>query len=257
MAQPVTWSGHNFGIHQVRSYQNSHLDTFLCQYDLSNNLVSHLNDSSTLAFQVDLGTATTSRVDYWYDTATNPVHRDHQATGLDTVDLFFTATHGSADDTNARWSMWQDNWSTGSEFMRLGDDADRLSIFASYSCHALQWDTKTVQRWEPVFMGGLRMALGSHDVIHIGAANDWVGSTFADHLHDGWSIKAAWQSGLSVSSSDNDSAALVTGTNSTDCFYRLDSMTWYNFSSFDRRGDPASNAPAQINYWCISRRTNG
>jgi hypothetical protein len=254
--QPVTWSGNTFGIHATKYYEGGWVDSIPCQMGTSDHFGNQLQASATERFRFDLW----NKQYYWHDAG-----GDGGPYSLESVDLFFSVTHGGASDTNAYWSMWNYDYltSTGvhafSSLMRLGEDegvGEGLSIFATYSCNTLRWNSDTVARWDSVFSGGLRIALGSHDKVHSesGRGNEWVGAQFAIRLHQNWSIKQAWLTGLSYSSADNDSAALATGTNCTDCLDRLDTMTWYNFKTKGRRGD--GSLPG-IQCYCMVRRTNG
>ncbi|MBN1612365.1 MAG: hypothetical protein JW940_37385, partial [Polyangiaceae bacterium] len=258
VVQPVTWSGNTFGIHATESFEptperpDGWQSRLLAQWDTTDNFSNELQRSATLWFYFDLW----NKKDYWGK------YHDSGPYGLEAVDLFLTDTHGDTTTTDSRWAMWNRDSLAESGDMRLGEclsGRPGLSIFATIACKTLQWNSYTVARWEPVFMGGLRIALGSHDAIKnvSGGGTEWIAAQFAVRLHQNWSIKAAWISGLSSSSYDNDSAALVTGTDSADCLDRLRHMTWYNFKTYDRRGDAARQAPGIVNHWCIAYRTNG
>jgi len=238
------------GEDHTRTYedgQNSH-DS---QWEQGDNFSAHLSLSATKLFDKDL----VARKEWWEDDGTN-FGGDARNGSLETVDLFFSHTHGNAPNDTAEWEMWDTGEAAQSKNMRLGDDRLGLSVLATVSCQVLKWDAFTVTRWEPVFMGTLRIALGSHDTFPCSEHEYWTAAKFADRMHEGWSIKASWHSGMGWSEGEADSAALVTGTNETHCFDRLDHMTWYNLDTYKRLGN-GPRAEDIINCWCISRVANG
>jgi hypothetical protein len=96
----------------------------------------------------------------------------------------------------------------------------------------------------PIFRGGLRYALGSHDKLYDGTTTNETGEDFADNLQKGYSILYAWKDANSDWWVDNDVTVVATGANGPDCWARRDFMTWQNFGSFPRLRDN------QIGWWC-------
>jgi hypothetical protein len=185
---------------------------------------------------------------YWEDA------QDQALNSLEDVDLFYSYTHGGAwgADT-ADYAMWEDGGSVFdkralSRNMKLGDDVGtrKLSIFAVGACDTHEWNTAddngnkindSWERWDSVFSGGLRAALGSQDSIAINEHN--AGKVFAQYLNAGYTLKWAWYYAYSASGNDNDVSVIFSGQTgsgggNTSCTQRGDTMTWDNFDSFPR-----------------------
>jgi len=95
---------------------------------------------------------------------------------LDNVNLFYNNTHGGATTTDAVWAMWDVGTRAVSSSMRLGDEAFGLSIFATYSCLTMKHsDAAFWTRWDDIFRGGLRIAVGSHDTVFNGTTTNETG----------------------------------------------------------------------------------
>lgn len=250
-AQPVTWSNNHFGIYDAKNHEKGWLDSHDSQWEQGDYFATKLSQSATKLFDDTLA----SKKERFEDDGTLG-GGDAAYNSLEYVDLFFTHTHGSVTVTDARWAMWNRYSRALSSRMRLGDDSRGLSVFASVACNVLRMDGNTVQRWEPVFMGTLRIALGSHDSITCSNDEEWIGWVFADRLQQDWSIKAAWHSGMGYSDNDNDSSVLVTGTTASHCWDRMDHMSWYNLHTYKRLGN-APGAEGIINAWCQDSVTNG
>lgn len=202
---------------------------------------------------------------YWEDTG------DQATNSLETVDLFFTMTHGQAgphtdniagvcptpadadpaDPTiHATWSMWNYRQRARSEYMRLGDEGKGLSFFVAYACETLKLDQYVWNRWGNIFKGGLRMSMGFAETTtwcapYTCPAQFQHGTRFANYLGAGQTVSNAWLNAFD----DNDGhtfhpAAMATGTNDTDCANRRDSMTWTNFRNYPRIRD------SSIGYVC-------
>jgi hypothetical protein len=167
---------------------------------------------------------------------------------MDDVDLLYASTHGVAEWDTSEWSMYN-YWTRAlSKEMRLGDEAWGLSILATYSCETLKTsDGRYWVRMGPIFRGGLRFAMGSHDKVYDGSTTDEVGEDFADGLQKGKSLKYAWKDGNSDWWEDQDLTIMTTGYNSTDCHNRRAYMTWQNFVNYPRLRD------GQIGWRCYSK----
>jgi hypothetical protein len=151
----------------------------------------------------------------------------------------------------AVWAMWNYWELADSAQMRLGDEAWRLSILATYACETLKnSDNLLPTRLGPLFAGGLRFALGSHGTVWASSYTDEVGEDFADGLQKGKSLRYAWKDGNSDWWHDQDVAVATTGATSSDCYYRRSAMTWQNFHTFPRLQD------WQIGWYCTNRWDN-
>lgn len=166
---------------------------------------------------------------------------------MDDVDLLYACTHGGASATDSRWTMWDNQQRAFSSQMRLGDEAWGLSLLATYSCNTLRTsDGLHWTRMSPIFKGGLRYAMGSHDKVYDGETTDEVGEDFADGLQKGKSLKYAWKDGNSDWDADQDLTVMATGANSGDCWNRRDYMTWQNFPYYPRLRD------GQVGWRCFA-----
>jgi uncharacterized protein DUF6345 len=175
---------------------------------------------------------------------------DHQPNNdsADDVDLLFMYTHGGADPGLAKYAMY--NWWTAAvtTSMRLGDSAwwgGGLAILATYSCHTLQIDNDIVNRWLPVVSGGLKIVLGSHDIVNNSVTTNEVGEDFADYLQHGWRITDSWFLGLNDWYTDQDVAVMVTGTDGNNCWNRYN-MNWQTYGNHPFLRD------GQIGFMCLN-----
>lgn len=167
---------------------------------------------------------------------------------MDDVDLLYASTHGWASDTDSTWSMWDYQTHAFSSQMRLGDEAWQLSILATYTCSTLKTsDGKQWTRMGPIFRGGLRFALGSHDKVYDGDVTDEVGEDFADGLQKKKSFKYAWKDGNSDWYADQDLTIMTTGSDANDCNNRRSNMKWQNFRNYPALRD------GQINSVCWTK----
>jgi len=229
----VTASAARFGTMCQENYQNGWQHTLPYVWERCAYFNNELDDTDTKVFYYSLVGAKPT----WENTSDQYY--------LDNVDLFYGSTHGGAWSTASVWAMYDQNQLAYSSSMRLGDEANRLSIFSTYSCETLKFnDGKLWLRMGPIFRGGLRYATGSYDTFWDGLTTDETGEDYADNLQAGYSIKYSWSDGNSDWWVDNDIAVMATGTNSTNCFSRLDGMTWRNFTAYPRLMD------AQIGYYC-------
>jgi len=161
----------------------------------------------------------------------------------ETVDIYYSETHGGAWDGRAVWAMWDDGSLASSNQMWLGNENQGLSILSTYSCATLQHDG-IVGRYDSVFAGGLRYTTGSHDKFYDGLTTDEVGEDYADNLKDGDSIRYAWRDGVSDWYHDQDATVLTTGYTLSECKSRRSGMKWTNYGSYPRRRD------GDVNWYC-------
>jgi len=240
LAIPTIVYARSFGTHSTESYQNSYqaplpgADT--CISRMNTELTVWWRNPSTQKFWYNLQ----GKQYYWHETG------DQATNSLESVDMFVTFTHGGATSSaHSEWAMW-DYWAlASSDSMRLGDEGVGTSIFTQFSCDTLRIDSYTWARWDSVFAGGLRAALGSHGDLHWGEAEYDVGKVFAQYMTLGNTLKTSWAAGWDLTIYDNqDVAVMFTGSNQSDCESRRDNMTWNNFGSYPRLQDGA------ISYWC-------
>jgi hypothetical protein len=186
--------------------------------------------------------------------------------GIDTVDHLFMLTHGGAwtesmsknagaPGISALFGMWDDWQLVGTAAMRLGDDARQLSVFSAYTCevHAGGSQPLTtpgqipgllyIDRWAPVFRGGLRLSTATVEASTTGSSYVDVGKRYSNNLQAGQTFSAAWSNALNIGS-NNDPSLLATGANEADCWARMDTMTLANHSALPRLRD------SSVRYMC-------
>ena len=170
---------------------------------------------------------------------------------LDNVNLFYASTHGGGWSDKSVWAMWDKNSLAESTNMRLGDESYGLSILATYACETLKFsDGKMWTRMGPIFRGGLRIALGSHDKLYDSITTDETGEDFADNMQKSHTLKYAWKDANSDWATSQDVTVMATGTSSADCANRRDTMKWQNYTSYPRLRD------GDIKYYCYSYWNN-
>jgi hypothetical protein len=131
--------------------------------------------------------------------------------------------------------------------MSLGNELRGTSVFATYAGYTMKVDAYTWNRWDSVFGGGLRMALGSHGALYSGVAEYDVGDVFAQYLNAGYTFKTAWAAAFDLTPYNNqDVAVMATGTSSSNCTTRRDNLSWDNFSYSSY---PRLNS-SSIGAWC-------
>lgn len=172
---------------------------------------------------------------------------DHLVGGADTVDLLFIATHGGAWANRFVLTLHEDGELISSNNMRLGDNANRLSIFATYSCDTMSTVSPNAHamadRWRPVFRGGLRYAMAGHgDLWFYGNKLKMrrVGKRFAKEMNSGTTFKSAWSMSVlapSKKKTRQHPAVLTTGMSASDASNRRDYMTLKNFENYPRLRD--------------------
>ena len=183
---------------------------------------------------------------------------DHQPDlkSADDVDLLYISTHGGAwtRPMTSGLAMWNRYTNAHTSEMRLGDSAiggGGLSILAMYACETLKnSDGYILERLLPMFSGGLRIALGSHDKLYSGTYTNECGEDFAEDIQSGMTLRNAWKSALSDWWEDQDVAVVATGRSLEECNQRKDSMKWQNYRQYQRLRDGA------MRYMCWSTWEN-
>ena len=227
----------NFGIHCTSYYDGGWRYAQPSAWDICDGLWTTLDNEATAEFYYDL----VGKKYYW------EYGGDGADNSLEDVDLFFGFTDAAATTVNAKWAMFNDGeWAVSSN-MGLGNERRGTSIFATYSSSTMKIDSYTWNRWDSVFNGGLRIALGSHGLLYSGSAEEDVAKVFAQYLNAGYSFTNAWAAGFDLTIYNNqDVAVLATGTGSSNCSSRRDNLSWDNFSysSFPRLSG------SSIGTWC-------
>jgi hypothetical protein len=221
-----------FGTRCQKSFQDPDLATLPYQYVRCTGFNNELDDSDTRVFYYDL----TSGSGFTYNDGSAA------AGGVDSVDLFYVATHGGAGNPlTAFLSLYQQGAAASSSTWRFGNNSRAVKIFSQYACETLKL-TNGWERWVAAFKGGLYIATGSHDKIYDGETTDETGEDYADDLQDGKSVKWAWFDGNGDWYADQDVAVYASSSGSLDeCKFRRDWMTWQNIPNFPRLRDGAMN----------------
>jgi hypothetical protein len=253
-------SGRTFGVYCQEDYQNNYQSVLPGTWTMCDRFMSDLDDTDTKSFNWNLHGAKPHFLE-GSDTTPNA--------GLDSVDHLFFAGHGGAwtesmslpyaPAISAFFGMWDDFQIAGTAAMRLGDDSRQLSIFSAYTCeiHAggsqpLKFPGQIpgflyIDRWTPTFRGGLRISTGTVEASIASSTYADVGKRYSNNLQAGQTIVSAWPNALNVAST-NDPSVLMAGTNSANCWSRMDTMTLANHSSMPRLRD-ASVAWMCRRYW--------
>ena len=223
----------SFGAHCQDRFENPNLGN-IPSFEVCSRFNSRARSGATQKFYFDL----VDKQFFWHESG------DQEPLSLEDVDLFFTMTHGGINNDIAAYSMWNRNVDAQTWHMRLGDEGVGTSIFASASCHVLHFDDYTWNRWDSVFKGGLRMALGSYDMFWWKPADWEMGSRFGTFLNVSHTFKYAWSAAFNATVQPQDPAIMVAAGPGVDCDNRRDQMTWDNFESFPRLRDDETDG------WC-------
>lgn len=141
--------------------------------------------------------------------------------GADSVDFFYTNTHAGVNATDAFFAMWDQNSRAVSSNMRMGDSSRQLMVFATFVCKTLQTsdgNQNVLNRWSPVFAGGLVMTVGAHNNLFSG--NDQSATEFASRMQDGEPIGKAWLESAWYADNSNTPSMMNTGRDANDCWNR-------------------------------------
>jgi len=225
-AAPEAGAAAWFSTECQQSFENNYQANLPYSWTRCNKFVNELNDTDLHYYSYDLNGAKfgwEDAGDQWW---------------VDDNDLVYANTHGGAWSDRSVWAMWNYWTLADSTAMRLGDESWQLSVFATYACETLRmYDDKAWTRMYPVFAGGLRFALGSHDKVYAAWTTDEVGEDFADNLQHKKSFRYSWKDGNSDWDTDQDITIMTTGTGVTNCQSRRAGMTWQNFPSWPRLRD--------------------
>ena len=229
----ITVRAGTFGTRCQKSFQDPKLKTLSYQYVRCGGFNSELDDSDTKVFYYNLkgGSGFTSS------------DGSAGAGGVDSVDLFYVATHGGAwdDPFAAVLALYHQDATTDSTMWRFGNNSRTVKIFSQYACDTLRL-TNGWNRWAAAFKGGLYIATGSHDTLYDGTTTDETGEDYADDLQDGKSVKWAWFDGNGDWYADQDVAVYASSSGPLgECQFRRDWMTWQNVATFPRLRDDDMN----------------
>ncbi len=224
-----------FGTACQEEFEDSDLGSLFWVWERCARFNAELDDTDTKRFYYNL------TGDNWWlqDTSLDPNAYDGGT--LDNVDLFYINTHGGAGEVSSTWAMYDDDMRAYSFLMRLGDEARRQSIFASYSCETLKVsDGRAWTRLGSMVDGGLRYLAGSHDTLYDSPSTEEVGEEFADNLQHGYTFRNAWKSGNTDWATNQDLIVIATGAGSANCNNRRDTMKWNNYHTYPRLQDGAA-----------------
>jgi Family of unknown function (DUF6345) len=173
--------------------------------------------------------------------------------GVDSVDFFLMSTHGtiaSNDHHYTGYAMWDDNTIAWTSSMRLGDAGRQVKVLATFSCDTLKNGDKLLpSRWGAAFAGGLKLAVGAHDLLWTG--ND--GSAlqdFASNVASGMAIGASWLSAVYNDNNSNNPTVANTGANAADCWSRQGVKAGQLFSETPLRD-------GKVGYYCWTNWGSG
>lgn len=210
------FTGRYFGVECQETYENDWLEEIDQAWDRCSGFKDKMDDTDYSRFYYDLNGA----APYWQDS--------NDSAELDNVELLFASTHGGTFAvTDASYAMWNNGVRVYSGTMRLGDDATKLKIFSTWSCHTLDWrDGHLWDRMYPIFSGGLIIATGSQDILISGPSTDEVGNDYAENLQNGYTVNEAWHDVLNDWIVDNDGVVMATGNLWQSCTNRLNNFKW-------------------------------
>ena len=221
-----------FGTRCQRAYQNGWLETMDYQYDRCIGFNNRLDDNNTKLFYLNL--------QFGSGFTTNDGLTPNG--GVDTVDVFYVATHGGITDTAATLARKPVDTFTTSVNWRFGDNSNQVAIFSQYACFTLKIDGKGWTRWVNAFKGGLYLATGSHNFLYDGWTTDDTGEDYADNLTHGKTVKWAWFDGNYDHHADQDVAIYASSSGPlVECRVRRDFMTGQNINIFPRFRDGNMN----------------
>jgi hypothetical protein len=135
MAVAVADAG-EFGTRCQRTFENGWLPTLDYQYDRCNGFDNRMDDNNSKLFRFSLNNAA----------GFNGSDGSTSAGGVDTVDIFYVATHGGTSDTDARLALKPAQMFTLSPSWRFGDNSNQIAIFSQYVCETLKIDDKAFGR---------------------------------------------------------------------------------------------------------------
>lgn len=151
-----------------------------------------------------------------------PAETCNSCGGVDSVDIFVMSTHGTIASNDAHYTgyaMWDNKTIAWTSSMRLGDSGRQAKVLATYSCDTLKnGDGLLPSRWGSVFAGGLKLAVGAHDLLWDGDESSM--QDFASNLVSGMSIGSSWLNAVYNDNNSNNPTVANTGANKADCWSR-------------------------------------
>ena len=111
--------------------------------------------------------------------------------------------------------------------------------FFTYACDTHANDGGMMDRWVPVFRGGLRVATGAFDIVTDGPTLDDTGSNFVDYMVNNNEVIAyAWENAVhSLWEPSQSPSTIATGVSWNDCTNRLYNMNIYNIHNYPKYTD--------------------
>ena len=143
--------------------------------------------------------------------------------GVDSVDFFFTITHGTIANNNANYAgyaMWDANSIAWTPTMRFGAAGKQVKVLSTFSCDTFKTsDGLFWSRWGNALSGGVKIATGGHDLLYVDNSTAATTNFVAD-MQSGMSIGSAWLEALWYANNGNHPSVANTGANATDCWNR-------------------------------------
>ncbi|WP_394849648.1 DUF6345 domain-containing protein [Pendulispora brunnea] len=213
-----------------------------CQEDYPAEWEPTVPDTWRQCESFNSGIAPASPVKFYYNLhGAQPAFQDEDTCGwscgyVDSVDLFYTLTHGGIDNGDqrleARWAMWDKRTYARSQYMRLGASGRQNMVFVTGACDTHRVDAYVLERWKTIFAGGLILTLGGHHLIWSGHPGQ--GADFANRMRNGEPIGQAWLEATFYADNANTPAVLSTGGwnrspgDPLECFTRQDTTVLDN-----------------------------
>lgn len=193
---------------------------------------------------------------------------------IESTDLALIVGHGGAwSRMGADIAGYRISDEVFSKKMRLGDEGLGLSIFAIFACSTLapyaadagqrpgpeDWWGNAVRfyhaeediaaRWWKAMQGGLRIIVGSWDVMYTDCGRASV-RNFGRNLAAGTGVWEAWRKASMDACSNQNPAVVASGTSRSNCLSRLNGIKLTNFNSYARLCDDPQRCSAQMTDMC-------
>lgn len=201
-----------------------------CQADFQNNWAPYVDvypACSDFISQIQ----STDYVDFYFNLhgaavafqSGNAAETCNPCGGVDSVDFFFTITHGTIANNNANYAgyaMWDANGIAWTPYMRLGDSGKNLKVLATFSCDTFKTsDGLFWSRWGNAFRGGVKIGVGGHDLLYVDNSTT-AATNFVSRMQSGQAIGGSWLEALWYANNSNHPSVANTGVNATDCWNR-------------------------------------
>ena len=213
---PAMAANPHFGVRCQDTFQHTWAPTFPFEIACS-DFIAVIQGYWPVDFHFNLHGAQTA---LYSGTAAEPCN---SCGGVDSVDFFLLGTHGTIannDPNYTGFAMWDNNTTAWTSSMRLGDSGKQVKVLATYSCDTLKnGDGRLPNRWGKAFAGGLKLAVGAHDLLW-DSGDDTALQDFAVNLTNNMSIGSSWLNAVYNANNSNNPTVVNTGANKTDCWNR-------------------------------------